>query len=369
MPIITFVLGKHRAVPRNWFEVELNPKRLDWLRNGSNYRAVVGNALNEAAGRGFVTEFAGDITRWKSQALFWAPNRYDLGRLQGITIPSRFVQTMLQLGLPRDPLIQTLLRNHIPMPMAVRARGVTEMQFYNDLGRGSTAYDRELAQQKFDPEAFIKDLDERIVRPLMEAQQLFDRQPYLTRLFSMVSPDEMTRDPLFDQNPDLKPVSNVHMATATGMCAPDGRVSNVVLQFENGEKQTIPGAFAPFGGGPAASTYASDEAYSYRIQLVGPTGAAIPVSRAKVPIVDQQLQTMEPKMVRQLLLASAQPTTTAPPPPPGTTPTAPAPGREPPPTKSAGGCAVASSGHGLLAVVTSLFGLLALHRRRRAREP
>lgn len=364
MPITTFVLGKHRAVPRNWFEVEINPKRIDWLRNGSNYGTVVTNALNEAAGRGFVTEFAGDTARWKNQALFWAPNRFALSRLQGITSPSRFVQTLLQLGLPRDPLIQTLLRNHIPMPMEVRARGVTDAQFYNALAAGSTAYDRELAQQKFDAAAFIKDLDERIVTPLMEAQQLLDRQPYLTRLFSTVSPDEMTRDPLFDQNPDLRPVSNVHTAQATGMCMSDGRLSNVVLRFENGETQGIPGSVSPFGG-PEASSYAPNESYSQRIQLMGPTGPGIPVTRGRVASVDQLLQTMEPKMVRQLLLASNQPVAPSPAPAPGTTPPV---ASDPAPTKSSGGCSIAPRGTIGLSLITSLCALAALRARRRTRR-
>ncbi len=291
MPIYALVLGKHRAVPRNWFQVELNPARIDWFRNGSNYRALVTEAINDAAGRGFVTEFAGDTARFRQN--LWSPGRYDLTRLQGITDPVRFVQAMLQLQLPRDPIIQSLLRKYIPMPASVRQAGVTEAQFYNRIAN----YQRELAGQLFDAAAFIKELGERVVTPLKDAQEMIDKQPYLTRLFTTVSPDEMTRDPLFDFNPDLKPVSNIHTAEGTGTCASDGRVSNVSLTFENGDRVSIPGTFQPFQG-PPDMNYARGLPAARRVQLIGSTGEPITIARGRVKYFDQQLDGLDAVSVR-----------------------------------------------------------------------
>jgi hypothetical protein len=369
MPIYTLVLGKHRAAPRNWFQVEINPKRLNWFQNGNNYRRLVTDAVNEAAGRGFVTEFAGATSRFRGA--LWAPGRYDLSRLQPyIADPILFVRTMLSIGLPRDPIIQSLLRKYIPMPDSVRQRGVSEAAFYNNLA----AYQRDLAGRPFDGAAFIRELDMRIVQPLREAQEMVDQQPYLTRLFSTVSPDEMTRDPLFDFNPDLAPVSNIHTARATGMCGADGRVTNVTLMFENGEKQTIPDAFVPWAG-PPNMNYALMEPATYQIQLIGPAGPPIPILRSRVPAIDQQLDTLDPKIVRQMAIeqnaaggtgATMMPGTSK----PGTTTGPMMPGE----TKLAdsSGCAVAGgAGAGAAAAPGAGLALLALvlavGRRRRGR--
>jgi hypothetical protein len=302
MPVYVLVLGQHRAVPRNWFEVELNLRRIDWFSQGSNYRSLVTAAIDEAAGRAFITEFAGNTESFR-QAL-WSPGRFDLARLKTLDDPVQFVEHMMGLGLPRDPIVQTLLRKHIPMPEELRRRGVTEPQFYNNLA----AYQEELKQQPFDAAAFVQDIEERLITPLEEAQAMLDRQPYLTRLFTTVSPEEMTRDPLFDFNPDLKPLSNIHVAEATGTCGSDGRVRDVTLTFENGQTLSIDGDFVPWQGsrsGPLATA----EPAARRIQLVGPIGGPIAVSRTQVQAVDQQLQSMAPEVVRELARAQA-PTTT-----------------------------------------------------------
>lgn len=362
MPIYAMVLGKHRAVPRNWFQVEVNPKKLDWFRNGQNYRKVVTDAIDEAAGRGFVTEYAGDTLRFR-QTLY-TPGQYDLKKLNGMTQPVPFVEVMLQLGLPRDPLIQTLLRQHIPMPAAVRQRGVVEAAFYNNL----RAYEADLVGQKFDPAAFIRDLDERIVQPMIAAQKMLDDQPYFTRLFTTVSPDEMTRDPLFDFNPDLEKVSNVHVANATGMCNSNGMVSDVTLTFENGERQTIPGSFQPFNGPPAA-VYAQGEPSSRRVQLIGPSGQPIDIARKRVAMVDQQLATLDPKLVREMALVEAQqdPEPASPTQPPS----GPPPAREAQPAVRKSGCAAGGAGgggdSGAGFMVLALAGVAAVVRRRRRR--
>ncbi len=300
MPIYAMVLGKYRAVPRNWFQVEVNPLRIDWFRNGSNYRQLVTDAINEAEGRAFVTEYAGDTTRFKGS--LWSPGRYDLTKLAGITSPAQFVSIMLQLGLPRDPIIQSLLRKYIPMPQAVRDRGISEAQFYNSL----STFQTDLAKQPFDGPGFMKELSDRIVTPLQEAQAMIDGQPTLTRLFTTVSPDEMTRDPLFDFNPDLKPVSNIHTAQGTGTCGTDGRVSNATLTFEGGEKVTIAESFLPYQP-PVTLAFAQGQPAAARVQLIGPTGAPINITRARIKVYDQRLDTMDVAAVRALAKAEEQP--------------------------------------------------------------
>jgi hypothetical protein len=380
MPIYALVLGKHQAAPRNWFKVELNPARIDWFTNGSNYRSLVTEAVNEAAGRGFVTEFSGDTTRFKST--LWAPGRFDVARLATINDPVAFATAMLNMGLPRDPIVQSLLRKYIPMPASVRAAGVSEATFYNSLG----AYREALAGQPFDPVAFTKELEDRIVTPLREAQEMLDGQPYLTRLFTTVSPEEMTRDPLFDFNPDLKPVSNVHVAKGAGTCSTStAQLSDVTLTFEDGSRQTYPGSF--FAGLGPNLDFARTLPAARRFQVVGPSGPPVEVARARVKAVDQQLDVMDPKLVRELVRAEPEVPPPSPPPPPPpptppptptptpptTSPTTPTPSPADPGAPAAGkasGCAFAGpggDGAGALGLLAAL--LLPLLPRRGRRAP
>ena len=70
MPVKAYVLGKERAVPTNWLHVTVNEKKLDWfsLQNnwwgGENledsYHTTLIDAIAEAEGHAFTTEFAGD---------------------------------------------------------------------------------------------------------------------------------------------------------------------------------------------------------------------------------------------------------------------------------------------------------------------
>ncbi|MFP5502208.1 MAG: DUF2330 domain-containing protein, partial [Candidatus Sericytochromatia bacterium] len=60
MDVKLWVLGKARAVPENYLLTEINQARVDWLGGGGNYRQVVTEAMNEAGGKAFVTDYAGD---------------------------------------------------------------------------------------------------------------------------------------------------------------------------------------------------------------------------------------------------------------------------------------------------------------------
>ena len=304
MPVQVFVLGAARAVPDNWFQVWPDLARINWLQFGSNYRQVVTDAINQAAGHGFVTEFAGSSALMKE--VIWKPGRYDTTALRTITDPAALLQALLTAGFPRDATMQALLRKWIPMPASVSDRGITEQQFYNNLG----TYRADLDAVGFvlDAAGFAAELDERVVMPLRQAQAMFDAQPYLTRMLSTVSPAEMTRDPLFVLNAELPDVSNVHLAKAFGMCQSDGTISNLLLQLEDGRVLGIDGDVRlysgntpwPYAAGPAAR----------RVELVGSTGQPITVQAADVVAIDRALDSMPSSTVRGMVPAAA-PTGTA----------------------------------------------------------
>lgn len=293
MPVLVYVLGSARAFPSNWFHVVPDLAKVDWLQFGANYRQVVTDAINQAAGHGFVTEFAGPSTLLKDA--IWKPAQYDVTNLAGITDPAALVQALLSAGYPRDGTMQALLRKWIPIPDAVVARGVTEMAFYNNL----SAYEADLAAVGFvlDTAGFIADLQERVLLPLQRAQEMIDGQPYLTRLLSTVSPPEMTRDPVFVMNPDAPDVSNVHTAKAFGMCQSDGSVIDLNIQLEDGRIIVLPGmtrlynTTVPWTGG-------ADAPAAQRVELVGPSGAPVAVASGDVARLDTALDKLSPAIVR-----------------------------------------------------------------------
>jgi MYXO-CTERM domain-containing protein len=356
MPVQVYMLGKERAVPRNWFEVEVNQRQIDWFSGGSNYVKVATAAINDAAGHGFITEYAGSSSFMKN--VLYSPDRYSLASLAGVTDRGKFLATIVQIGLPRDATMLALLRKYMPLPPALAAQGITEQQFYNTLATQPGAYAAALAGMPFDAVALTSEINERVIKPLQAAQSLFDSQPYLTRLFSTVSPDEMTRDPLFQFNGDLKSVSNNHRALATGTCGDDGAFHDVSLIFENGDRLDITGPVKPYGGLPWA--YGAGEPAARRIDLAGTTGAPTVYSRAQTKLADGYLDSETPEAVRTRTIPGD------PDPVPPTTPVTPTiPRTIPKSTPSSGGCSMAASGGTAAPLVLLGLGIFIARRRRR----
>lgn len=293
MPVRLWILGEARSVPTNWFHVELNQKKIDWINYGSNYGSLVTEAVNEASGHGFVTEFAGSTESWKS--LIYSEGQYDLELLKTTKDPAQFVMQLLQQGFPRDSQMQGLLRKHIPMPSSLAAEGVTEQQFYNCL----ECYAEALAGFAFDPEAFVADLQEKIIEPQKAAQAMLSAHPKVTRLYTTVSPDEMDRDPLFDFNADLPDVSNVHQASAKAICGDDNQPQTVIITLENGETFELQGPFDNWYNQPMVGGEGEPAADS--IELMSTSGAGRAVPRSTTDYYDRQLDTRTiPNVIEEL---------------------------------------------------------------------
>jgi hypothetical protein len=238
MPVRVWILGQHRAIPINYFHVEINEKKINWMQNGNNYEDLALEAVDSAAGRGFLTEFAGDTNDMKS--VLWQPGKYDTDSLKKIKTPWEFVSALLSQGFPRNAQMQGLIRKYIPMPKSLKEKGVNEQQFYNSLQN----YKSDLKDQEFDPDAFVADLIITLLAPLEEANALFYAHRYMTRMFTLISASEMTRDPIFLFNPDLPNVSNIHRAIGKPFCKEGtNEVEKVVISLEDGTKLEYEGPF------------------------------------------------------------------------------------------------------------------------------
>lgn len=192
MPVRAWVLGPGRAVPDRWLHAEVNDARIDWESGGANYEQLVSEAVDEAGGQAFVTDFAGSTGAFSG--LLWRGGAYD------------------DLD-PREP-------------DALRGAGVPDHAVL-------AALQRRWSQEGTDLETARAELNAEVLEPLRRAQALLDASPYLTRLFTRVSPEEMLTDPTFtftDEAGDI-PADRVASSGAScveglhgGLLLPSGRI-------------------------------------------------------------------------------------------------------------------------------------------------
>jgi len=206
MGVLTWVLGKSRAVPLNYLSLELNEARINWFNAASSYNSLVIDAANDAGGQGFVTELAGATTPLANQIWTVADeaNRGTLQRAASSTATA-FFQTALQLFGQWDGFWDATGAALSP----TSAHDLQAIKFC------PTCYTIELS-----PADYLMQLDKLVFEPVKRVQHLIDAHPRVTRLYTTLSPDEMTLDPLFGFNADLPAVSNQHTAERVIACNP-----------------------------------------------------------------------------------------------------------------------------------------------------
>jgi Uncharacterized protein conserved in bacteria (DUF2330) len=209
MGVLTWVLGKSRAVPKNYYSLELNEARINWFAASSNYNSVVIDAANDAGGQGFVTEFAGATSTLKS--MIWTTNDdFNWNSFKGGLYPSFeqfFNQAYSQYG--QWDGFWDATRSVVTLPAGVN---------FDDFKLCPTCY---AASIQFSPSAYVAALEKTVIAPVKLVQDLVDAHPEITRMYTTLSADEMTDDPLFAFNPDLPNVSNLHVATRIIECNPN----------------------------------------------------------------------------------------------------------------------------------------------------
>ncbi|RMH37103.1 MAG: DUF2330 domain-containing protein [Deltaproteobacteria bacterium] len=236
MGVQVWVLGEHRAIPRNYYHTTINDALVDWINFGANYVDLVTAAADEAeGGRTFVTEYAGpsDVMA----GVLDPPGRFgDLAELAAITDAVDYInylnwngypiqQQVPPFGLQYSSQLLAILQRHLPMPAKLAAElGLTPNDYYASFEYFVRYHRQEHPELyddldlDFDPVAMTAEIEERVVAPTREAGDLFRRYPKLTRLFTTLSPEEMTRDPVFSFNPDLPDVSNEHRGRIIYYC-------------------------------------------------------------------------------------------------------------------------------------------------------
>ena len=228
MGVLVWVVNNARAVPENYEHVIPNYTRLNWYTGNANaypsYLALITDAMDEAGGQGFATDYAGSFTEAMRAGLTTADIlQARLDSLDSFARDALFIsQSLFASQVPTAAIatLQTLL------PIA--DGGDTNVYFEPDLLE--TFYTaEELANARSGMrEAFI----EREIQPVGNGVALLPAGAYLTRLYTTLSAEEMTVDPTFNYNSDMPGQPLAREALLSASC--DANVSNWTLTLGEG---------------------------------------------------------------------------------------------------------------------------------------
>jgi uncharacterized membrane protein YgcG len=290
MGVMVWILGESRAVPTNYYDLELNEAYINWFSPGSTYNQVVTLAADEAGGHGFVTELAAE-TDFLAGALMsdveerqWAAFLEDAEDTDNAELISYSATIWGSWDGYLDALGESL-----PLPEGVSAADAVRCIVCGasvpgdrgfDAGRFCTCdFDWTAAALGLNREQFLIDLEDLVIEPMRATQALFDDTDVVTRLYSTLSPSEMTVDPEFDFNEQLGMVSNVHTATRIIECSPAVYQWEAPwrVELESGDVVRGTGGTWPFGavGEMPRNLYVRDMDTQGRGNVVSDNAAAI----------------------------------------------------------------------------------------------
>ena len=237
MGVLAWLLSDARAVPQNYYSLELNDALINWFNPAPTYGAVVSAAADDAGGRGFVTEFAGPTTTLSN--LVWTTYEE--------TIWSNFQSNVFTSF---DEIFQVAYNNwqgYDGFWDAVQASVTLPADV--DFASFKLCPSCYSGRIEFVPSEFVAALDEQVIEPMKVVQNLVDAHPELTRLYTTMSASDMTLDPLFTFNPDQPDVSNVHTADRVIEC------SSAYYQFEAPWRIELPSGGIVRGVGQPSQTW------------------------------------------------------------------------------------------------------------------
>ena len=222
MGVLVHLLYDKRSVPLNYLHVQINEAALDLSNGGQNYPDVVSQAMDEAGGKAFTTDFAGELDG-QLEARIAPIEQSDIERFEQ-------VEDLLNSALFSDADFQRVANNVIAFP-----EGISTSEFWQD----PFSYG-EVLQLSLDTDALWAQLEAEVNPARRELVRLMGAHRYLTRLYSTLSPEEMTLDPEFTFNPDMtEDVSNVRTIEVTIACDNTGAPDESAATLVNSAGETV----------------------------------------------------------------------------------------------------------------------------------
>lgn len=253
MPITVWIFAKARAIPTNYLHVTINPDAFDWVTCGQprgersdygflgyapfdcDYNALLSQAVDEAGGRAFVTEYAGD-TPVAQVSMPWLEEEITQENSANSSDKVFFIKIVQLLFSFQG--VDAVTSNALAQLPKDAAQMCTDVRTENGDERAPWDFYAWCLPDdvSFDRSAILEDIKLYILEPLAGAQSLFDDYPYTTRLTTTMSPSDMSLDPLFSFNPDLPPVANSTTAVIEPICDQAEPVAVRILLPDGGSK-------------------------------------------------------------------------------------------------------------------------------------
>ncbi|MFK8082347.1 MAG: DUF2330 domain-containing protein [Granulosicoccus sp.] len=250
MGVLVWVVNDARAIPENYEHVTPNYTKLDWYSGSFNayasYQNLITDAMDEAGGQGFATDYAGLITDPIYDRLTGAVRvEENLAQLDAIDDDAEYLTNSLFFTTDPSAALASL-QTVLPLPQG------EDTNLYFDTARLQASYTPdELRQARVDTRQAIVT---RELEPITNGVNLLPRDAYLTRLYTTLSADEMTLDPTFNYNASMPEQPLQREARLDASCEFNisrwsltlgegtGRVGETVLDVEG---EPIPGATLP----------------------------------------------------------------------------------------------------------------------------
>lgn len=243
MGVLVWLIGNGRGVPENYLHVTPNLTRLDWYSGPVNafasYQHLITEAMDEAGGQGFATDYAGPMGDLAGQLL--SPMQLDAQLTALQSLPhAEFISAVQDSFF--DPQVYQAIALSLPL-----SDGQNEAVYFNAEALAELYTDAELEAARSAVDEVIR---REIIRPLASAYELLNDNRTITRLYTTLSADEMTLDPAFVFNPDMPDRPLERQATLYSTCVDDatewslrlgagtGREGQLVLQASD----VLPGA-------------------------------------------------------------------------------------------------------------------------------
>ncbi len=333
LSVVVTLAGPGRAVPMNHMAVTVNPARINWFGGANNYQQLVAAAIDEAGGRGFVTESAQPGAQiqglWSKDQLSTdsiakATNLYELGKALFQSGQVWLHADAAQVFADKASIVEPIfLKFGVKDPVAVLGQlwvcgAVWTQPWRTPFGDGGcraqgnpfgsdALYDTDAKAIPVDGAATAKLLDADIVKPLGTLFDGMRAAPTVTRMVMRIGPTEMDRDPIFGFHPSLPAVERTRTAKTWNVCTTgwlpaDKRrleiagVGSWIVPFDTNAIVKD----ARFLDAPAASV----------VEAMDESGAPMVIAKSQFGLVDTAIAGAlpgKPSPARALSLAKAQP--------------------------------------------------------------
>lgn len=262
MPILVWVLGEARAMPKNFIHAVINDAAIAFP-GGTNYLELVNDAVDTLAGHAWVTEFSGPAENYKG--VFWNNGASSAAaKFSSAKTLLEMIVAMDNLPLTAEEKTAATMQT-IPMPEGLKGyphgncyydpwfnddydygwcpeenedHVTTEAEFYSYLAYWAEELEKQNKPLKADLDKLRAIVNDELLAPLKDIQAMFDKAKTVTRFYTTQDPEEMTKDPIFAFNPDLPDVSRSH-DTAAHITNPNCQGEIIQITYPTGQKAVM----------------------------------------------------------------------------------------------------------------------------------